>query len=270
MSALLENMSPTSQLLVDVSDGAGTVRFNNPKRRNAMSLDMWRGLVPVMAALESRDDVRLIVLRGVGGRAFCAGADISQFGDQRASKDEVTAYDEHVADAYAAVATATKPTIALVEGSCVGGGMAVAVCADMRIATPDSRFGVPAARLGVGYTARHLKPLVDLVGPSFAKEIMITGRLFDAEEARGMGLVNRIVGRSVIDAYLADYIRIIASNAPLTMRAAKGSIEELVRDRADRDMDRANALVAACYDSADYEEGHTAFMEKRAARFTGR
>jgi enoyl-CoA hydratase len=262
--------SPTERLIVTVDNYVGTITFNNPARRNAMSLDMWQGLKPVMAEMDASDDVRVIVLRGGGGRAFCAGADISQFGDQRASKDEIAAYDKTVGEGYNAVASASKPVIAHIEGSCVGGGLAIALCTDIRIATPDARFGIPAAKLGIGYTADSLKPLVDLVGLSFAKEIMITARLFDASEALGMGLVNRVVPASAIAAYVDDYTSSISRNAPLSIRAAKAAINELVRDSDVRDMERARTWTAECYDSSDYEEGRTAFMEKRPAAFTGR
>ncbi len=262
--------SPTERLIVSVTDYVGTVAFNNPARRNAMSLDMWAGLEPVLAEMDESDDVRVIVLRGVGGRAFCAGADISQFDDQRASKEEIAQYDDTVTRGYNAIALASKPVIAHIEGPCVGGGLAIALCADIRIASPDARFGIPAAKLGIGYTADNLKPLVDLVGPSFAKEIMMTARLFDANEALSMGLINRVVARSVLEAYVADYTSTLTANAPLSIRAAKASINELVRDVDVRDMERARRLTSACYDSSDYEEGRTAFMEKRAPKFTGR
>lgn len=262
--------SPTPRLQATVLDHVGTIAFDNQARRNAMTLDMWQGLPALLAAMDASEAVRVLVLRGAGGRAFCAGADISQFETERASKAEVAAYDEHVLACSRALAAVAKPVIALIEGPCVGGGLAIALGADLRIATDQSRFGIPAARLGVGYNADELRPLRDLVGPSFAKEIMITGRLFSAVEALAMGLVNRVLPVAAIDAYVADYTRTIAANAPLSIRAAKAAIDELGRDPAERDMQRCHDLVAACYDSSDYTEGRRAFMDKRAPVFSGR
>lgn len=165
---------------------------------------------------------------------------------------------------------AGKPTIAMIRGYCIGGGVSVALSCDMRISAEGARFGVPAAKLGLGYDARGVRKLMDVVGPSFAKEIFFTARQFSAEEAKQMGLVDRIVPAAELDDYVRDYALTIASNAPMTMHAAKVSILEHLKDPADRDLALCERMVDECHESQDYLEGRTAFMEKRKPKFIGR
>ena len=262
----------TDKVIAEKAAGVGYLRLNQPEKHNAISYAMWVAIAEVMESYREDDDVRVVVMSGEGGRAFSAGADISEFSENRSSEEQIEVYDAAGRAAYDAVTSCPKPVIAQIEGYCVGGGLAVALCADLRIATDDSRFGIPAAKLGVGYSHKSLRPLVDLVGPTYAKEILFTGRRFTASEALRMGLVNQVVPRDprVIDTFVGDYAQTIAANAPLTVKACKTVVAELLKDPADRDIGLCDRVVDACFASADYEEGRTAFMEKRPPLFTGR
>ena len=257
--------------MIAQKDGAvGWMIFNNPDRHNALSVSMWQAIPKILDDFEADENIRVIVLKGAGGKAFISGADISEFKESRASTDAVTRYDEMVQDASDRLNAANRPTIAMIQGYCMGGGLAVAISCDMRIATQNSRFAIPAAKLGIGYRVKSLQPLVSLVGPSFAKEILITARQFDSDEAATMGLINRIVGEDELENYVADYCLRIAENAPLSMITAKRSVEEITRTRADLDHEMCESLVEKCFASEDYAEGRRAFMEKRKPDFHGR
>ncbi|MDE2485958.1 MAG: enoyl-CoA hydratase/isomerase family protein [Alphaproteobacteria bacterium] len=257
------------QLIGRKEGPVGWVIFNNPQRRNAVSLEMWRAIPEVIAAFEADAEVRLVVFRGAGERAFVSGADISQFEAQRGDATAEARYSAASGAASAAIAGMTKPSLAMIRGYCIGGGLALAMTADIRICEVGSRFAIPAARLGLGYGFAGLKMLVDLVGPAVAKEIMFTARQFSAEEALRVGLVNRVVPAAELEAVVGDYAQMIGANAPLTLRAAKLAIREALRDPDKRRLADVEAAVAACFDSADFKEGRAAFMEKRAPMFRG-
>lgn len=267
-AAAMENI--TDRLIVEKGDGIGSIRLNQPEKHNAISYEMWQGIARLMDDFETDDAVRVIVISGEGGRAFSAGADISQFEQKRGSADAIEVYNTAVKTAYQKLTSVPKPTIAKITGYCIGGGLATALCCDLRIASDDSKFGIPAARLGLGYGYDALRPLVGLVGPTNAKEILFTARKFDAQEAYDMGLVNRVLGRDALDAFVDDYTATIAGNAPLTIKACKQIIAEISKDPADRDVAYCQQLVDECYASADYKEGRTAFMEKRKPEFRGK
>ncbi len=263
-------MASTDKVIARKDGNVGYVIFNNPERRNAMSLEMWEACTATMADYAKDPNIRVVVLTGAGDKAFVAGADISKFGDERASEEGVKKYNEAVEAAYASVHEFPKPTIAQIRGFCVGGGMGLASCCDLRIASEDARFAVPAAKLGLGYGYPGVKRLMDIVGPSFTKEIFFTARQFDAMEAVEMGLVNRLVENHELESYVKNYAATIAGNAPLTVDSIKFIVGEAVKDELMRDMKRCEDLVNACFKSADYEEGRTAFMEKRKPVFKGR
>ncbi len=260
----------TDQLIVSKKDGVGTVLFNNPERRNAMTFDMWQGLPIVLNDIMEDEDIRVVVIAGAGGKAFCAGADISQFEKNRSSEDTVALYNAAVATASDTLAKCSKPTIARIEGFCIGGGLGIALCCDLRIANDLSSFAVPAAKLGLGYRADGLKRLVDVVGPSSAKEIFYTARQFTADEALTMGLINRVVPRALMNAYVDDYTLKISGNAPLTIYAAKVVIDQLIKPGNQRDENLCEQVVEDCFNSSDYIEGRSAFMGKRKPNFQGK
>jgi enoyl-CoA hydratase/carnithine racemase len=260
----------TEQLIITKKEGVGRIAFDNQKRRNALNYDMWRGLPIVLDNFAKDNEVRVIVLSGAGGKAFSAGADISEFAKKRSGENAVAIYDEAVTEATEALALTKKPLIAQIDGFCIGGGLGVAMTCDLRIAATDSRFAVPAAKLGLGYKIKGLKILVDQIGPSAAKEIFFTARQFNAEEAMQMGLVNRILPASEVAAYVDNYANTIANNAPLTVLAAKTVVDEILKDSVSRDLDLCQKVVDECFASKDYQEGRQAFMEKRKPNFTGR
>jgi enoyl-CoA hydratase/carnithine racemase len=252
-------------------DGAiGWMLFNNPARHNAVSVEMWRAVPEILEEFGKDDAIRIVVLGGVGGKAFVSGADISEFGEKRSSREATLAYNALVEQASDKLLACKKPTIAMIQGYCIGGGLAISLCCDLRIAADHSRFGVPAAKLGLGYGYAGIKRLADVVGPSFAKEIFFTARQFDAGEALQMGLVNRVRPAAEVEAYVKDYAAMIAGNAPLTIGAVKLCVTEYAKDPEKRDLAACQSAVDHCFDSADYVEGRTAFMEKRKPVFRGR
>lgn len=249
-------------------DGAiGWLIFNNPARRNAVSLGMWEAIPRVLEDFGADPQIRVVVLAGAGDKAFVSGADISQFESQRSTPEAVQRYEEIGDAAQSKLQNFDKPTIAMIRGYCLGGGVNIAAECDLRIAADDARFSIPAARMGLGYRASSMKNLVDVVGAAYAREIMITARQFNAAEAREMGLVNRVVPAAELEKFTLEYCQTIAANAPLTMRAAKRIIREVVK--SDFDAARCKAWVKECFDSADYKEGRKAFVEKRKPVFKG-
>lgn len=260
----------TTKILAEVDDGIGWITFNQPERRNAISLEMWQGLGDALEAFEHDDDVRVVVLSGAGGKAFASGADISEFDKQRANAEQRKAYGKISARGNQWLAELTKPMIAMIRGYCIGGGLAVALNADIRFATRESTFGIPAARLGLGYEYAGLAKLARLVGPACARDIMFTARFMEAEEARGMGLINFVVEDDELESRVRDYAATIAANAPLTVRAAKAAVNAFERYSVVEESKRVAKLVDACFDSDDYKEGRRAFAEKRKPAFRGR
>jgi enoyl-CoA hydratase len=262
-------MSQTDKMLARKEGGVGILTFNNPERHNAVSLEMWEATKRMLDGFAADEDIRVVVLTGAGGKAFVSGADISKFASERATLEASRAYNVKSDAAYASVADFPKPTIAMIRGYCIGGGVGLAVCCDLRICSDNSRFAVPAAKLGLGYGYSGLKRLVDIVGASFAKEIFYTARQFDAQEAYAMGLVNRVVPAGELEAYVKSITDMISANAPLTIKAVKFTVGEMLKDESKRNLARSVELVEQCFASRDYTEGRTAFMEKRKPVFTG-
>ena len=259
----------TDKILSRKEGGVGHLVFNNPERHNAVSLDMWEAAEAAIAGFKADPEVRVVVLSGAGGKTFVSGADISKFEKDRATKEAVARYGVIVERAYDAFAAFPKPTVAMIRGYCIGGGLALALCCDMRICTDASTFGVPAAKLGLGYPFKGIKRLVDVVGPSSAKEIFFTARQFTAAEAQTMGLVNRVLSSDALEKYVEDTTATIAGNAPLTVDSVKFIVGETMKPAVERDLQSCADRVAACFASNDYKEGRAAFMEKRKPHFTG-
>ena len=250
-------------------DGVGWITLSNPARLNAMSLAMWQGLGAAVEDCAARPEVRVVVLKGAGDKAFVSGADISEFERERSDPDGIARYNRAVDVANGALKKLGKPTIAMIRGYCIGGGLGLALCCDLRICSDNSKFAVPAAKLGLGYGFKGLKKLVDVVGPSFAKEIFYTARQFTAQEAKEMGLVNRVVPHDELEGYVQGYAATIGANAPLTVNSVKYIVGEALKSASERNLGRCDQLVSECFASRDYTEGRKAFMEKRKPQFTG-
>ena len=258
------------KILQSVADGVGVITFNNPEKRNAMSLDMWEGLGSALVELRDDPEVRVVIMVGAGDKAFVSGADISQFEKTRHNAEASEEYSKKSAAQRALLADYPKPTIASIRGFCLGGGMQVAMLADIRIASENSQFGIPAAKLGIAYGYDGLKHLVSLVGPSWARLIMYTGMRIDSAEALRIGLVDRVVPDTELWNATSEIARTISGNAPLAIKAAKITIAQILKDPDKRDMDAIKQIGTACMDSEDFREGRRAFMEKRKPLFKGR
>ena len=245
------------------------IRFNNPARHNALSVDMWEAVPPLLERAVKDDNVRVIVFSGEGDKAFVSGADISQFEDMRAAREAVKKYEAMAEAALEGIHDCEKPTIACIRGYCIGGGVNVAIACDLRIAATGSVFSVPATRLGLGYRYSAMRNLTHLVGPGHAKDIFFTARRLDAAEALRIGLVNRVAEPDGLEALLAEYTTSISTGAPLTIKAGKRIIREVLKnDGADTELCRG--LILDCFESEDYMEGRRAFMEKRKPVFKGK
>lgn len=249
----------------------GTITINNPERHNAMSLEMWEAVGKAVEDFTRDEGVRVVVVTGAGGKSFMSGADISKFESERSSAEGVARYNAARDATDKALAYCPKPTIAMIRGYCLGGGLGFALCCDLRICTDKSTFGIPAAKLGLGYGYEGVRKLTDLVGPSFAKEIFYTGRQFKAAEAETMGLVNRVLpdAEGALEAYVAEYSEMIAGNAPITVDGVKFIVSQTLKDPDKRDLGACDAWVQRAFTSDDYKEGRRAFMEKRKPNFTG-
>jgi enoyl-CoA hydratase/carnithine racemase len=259
----------TSKLIAETRGSAGYLVLNAPERRNALSLDMWQGIAPIVDQFTADAAVRCIVVTGAGSEAFAAGADISEFDDHRATQEGAQAYDQATHAATAAIAGCAKPVVAAVRGFCFGGGMALAMACDLRLAADDAKFCVPAARLGVGYSPAGTAALVARLGPAVATEVLFTARVYSAHEALMKGIIHALAPVADFEKVLAGYTAALAANAPLTIRAAKSAIRAIVSgDSGDRAQAERN--IAACMTSEDYREGRRAFLEKRKPSFQGR
>ncbi len=259
----------TEKLLAHKDGAAGWITFNNPAKRNAMSYDMWLGLDIALNDFIADNAIRVIVLKGAGDKAFVSGADISEFKEKRANPEMVAEYNKVSVTIAQKLLNCPKPTLAMIRGFCMGGGLGTALACDLRICSDDSRFGIPAGKLGVGYKYTALKRLTDIVGPSYAAEIFYTARQFDAHEAKDMGLVNRVLPVDKLEEYVANYVKTIGGNAPLTLKAVKVCLGEIAKDDHKRDIALCDRVVDDCFASKDYAEGRTAFMEKRKPVFVG-
>ncbi len=248
----------------------GWLVMNRPQVRNAMNLATWRAIAEGAGELEADPEIRVIIMRGVGEEAFISGADISEFTELRSNAEKARAYRDWPNRAIAALVNSSKPVIAMIAGVCVGGGVQVALSCDIRIAARGTRFGIPAARLGLAYPLDGVQALAHVVGPANAREILLSARLFDAEEALAMGLIHKLTAAQELETFVRQYAEQMARNAPLTMAAAKACIRESLKDAAQRDHKLLEEMVARCFNSEDYREGVRAFGEKRRPKFSGR
>jgi len=259
----------TDKMLAHVEDGIGWMTYNNPARLNAMSYDMQIAVPRILGAFAADPEVHVIVVRGAGEKAFVSGADISEFSDKRTTVAARADYDEALARAWGSWRLIDTPIIAMIRGYCIGGGLLTAMKIDIRIAAEGSQFGVPAAKLGLGYAYGGVEELMSLVGPAWAAEILFSARRLDADEALRIGLVNRVVPVDELESNVRELAATIAGNAPLTVRACKAAIREARREPSARDLDAVERMVEACFRSEDYLEGQAAFAERRSPRLRG-
>jgi len=245
------------------------ILFENRERRNAMSVDMWKVIPEAARQLDEDPAIRAVVLRGAGEEAFVAGADLSEFPDEKQGAG-TSAYGVLIGAAFAALENIGKPVLAAIHGPCVGGGCAIALCADLRFCAQDAVFAIPALRLGIGYGADGIEKLARVVGEPAAREILLTGRHFDSAEAAAMKLVNRVLPKLELDDYVRSLAESVAANAPLAVRATKNAFIDIGRPEGSRRRDAVEQAVAACLESDDYREGVRAFLEKRRPEFRGR
>jgi enoyl-CoA hydratase/carnithine racemase len=257
------------KMLASIEGAIGTITFNQPEKRNAMSVEMWEGLGEILQHFQSTGAVRVIVLTGAGDKAFVSGADISQFEKQRSDEGARQEYDRKTKAGREIFENTKIPIIARIQGFCIGGGLAIAMSADLRIASDDSQFGIPAAKLGISYGYSSVRKLVSLVGPAEARMLLYTGDRIDAHEARQIGLINRVVPLAELDATIAKLAKTIATNAPISVTSMKMTVTEATKDEAQADRKAIDASIAECFNSQDYKEGRAAFMEKRKPVFTG-
>ena len=264
-------MSNAEKLLMEKDGPIGWIIFNQPEKRNAVSQEMWELMPDYVKDLAEDDAIRVVILRGAGEKAFVAGADISQFKERRRNMDDEAAYGRISARGQESLKTLDKPLLAMIHGYCIGGGVSIAIGCDVRIASDDARFGIPAARLGLGYHYNGMERLMKLIGPAYTKEIFFTARTnFSAQDALRMGLVNQVVPKAKLESFTRDYALTMARNAPLTLRSAKASVDQLLKPPEQRDLAALDALIADCFNSQDYQEGVQAFTEKRRPQFQGR
>lgn len=259
----------TDKMLSRNEEGVGYITFNNPEKHNAVSIEMWDALVSILNDFKKNKDIRVIVLNGAGGKSFVSGADISKFDKERSSKEAVLNYNKKTQKVYELLETFPKPTIAMINGYCIGGGLNLAVCCDIRICSEKSKFAMPAAKLSLGYPFSSIKRLFDIMGPGMAKHFMFTADRINADEALSCGLVQKLVSEESIMSFVKEYALTISKNAPLTIRAMKQIGIEILKNSEDRDLILCKELAAVCFDSEDYKEGRKAFMEKRSPNFKG-
>ncbi|WP_067627127.1 MULTISPECIES: enoyl-CoA hydratase-related protein [unclassified Sulfitobacter] len=246
-----------------------TLTLRNPQRRNAMTQAMWNALTDAARELANRSDIRVVIIRGDGDVAFASGADISEFGKARRSSDQAEAYHATVQEALDAIEAIPYPVIAQIRGFCIGAGTAIALACDLRYLDASVRFGIPAAKLGIGYSPPWIDRLAQVVGHSTAAEILMSAKLFDVEKAQRCGFANEVLPVEELDSFVSERATLFAANAPLTLRAAKTCLRELSKPEHTRDWSSVVDAAQRCVDSSDYQTALKAFAEKRTPEFLG-
>ena len=257
-------------LRVEKRGAVGWIVFDQPAKKNAINDAMWRGIPPAMEGFDADAEVRCVVFRGSGTEAFAAGADISEFEKVRSDKSAIAGYDDLLDRVLHSIQGSMKPSVAMIHGFCMGGGLEIALACDLRYSATSGQFGIPAAKLGLAYNVEGHKRLLETVGHSWAREIMFLGRRYPAEQALAMGLVHRVLPDAELESYVNDVIRTLCENAPLSIANTKTLLEEYVKSAGAPDQARMRAAIERCAKSADYVEGRRAFMEKRKPRFQGK
>jgi len=264
----VERQMSMDPIIVERDGDIATITLNNPAKRNALALASWHWLSEAIEALDQDETLRCIIIRGAGEKAFVAGADISEFPEKRSNAEQAYVYGLATDKALGVLLTCRHPIIAMIHGACTGGGLEIAACCDMRIAADDARFGVPINRIGHAFAPAEMKPVLDLVGKAMVLELLLEGRIMDAEEAERRGLVNRVVAKDKLETEVAETARRIADGAPLGARMTKRFVHRLTTDPSTVSEAEIRESYAPC-DSADYREGFEAFMAKRPPKFTG-
>ena len=258
------------KLIIKKDNNIGWIIFNNQEKHNAINYEMWHHLPKAMEELLADDDIRVIVFRGAGEKFFTAGADLSEFKTLRQNNAASEKYNQAMKGGFQAIKVSPKPLVAMIHGNCIGAGLAIALQCDLRVSSHDGAFGIPSAKRGIAYGYEGIKVLVDLVGAAYAKEILITGRTYDSSSALRMGLIHQLVEKEQLEEFTVNYCSQIAANSPLSIRWAKLAIMEYLKDPQERDMKKLEEEMAYSFDSHDYKEGYTAFLEKRKPNFTGK
>jgi len=269
-SALVHSPFVSDDILVQQDGSIATVILNRPRMRNAINLAMWAEIARLTEGFVRDDSVRAVVYRGAGTEAFASGADITEFPESRKDVETSQRYNATTAAAYAAVRECAKPTIALIHGFCMGGAMGLAMACDLRFAAEGSKFGIPAARLSIVYPPEAIGQLVDLVGPAYAKDILLSARTVSDREALAIGLIQRLVPPAELERTTYDYLALVADNAPLSVRGSKVAIEAYRAGLTEENRARLRTLSQQAVASEDYREGTRAFLEKRRPMFRGR
>ena len=257
-------------LLVEKKGAVGWIVFNQPQKRNAINGAMWRAIPEAMKRFDADAQVRCVAFRGAGTEAFSAGADISEFQKIRAERQSVSQYDGLLDEVLHAIQGSRKPSLAMIHGFCMGGGLEVALACDLRYCGASAQFAIPAAKLGLAYNVEGHKRLLETVGHARAREIMFTGRRYDAAEGLAMGLVHRVVPDAQLEEFVNGILKALGENAPLSIANSKTIIEEYAKASGAPDEANMKAAIERCAKSGDYQEGRRAFMEKRKPVFKGK
>ena len=266
----IDDIEEFNKIVFEVDDAVGKIIFNNPDRRNAVSPDMMKAVDAALDKVIADDSIRVLVITGAGGKSFIAGSDISKFEKMRATPEQVEAYNQRSLRVHDKIVELDKPTIAMINGFCIGGGAGFALDCDLRICSDKSQFGIPAVKLGLGYRYGSVNRLSEIVGTAYAKLILFTGSRFTAAEAYDMGLVHKVVTEEELESTVMEYAETIGGNAPLTLKAIKTILGNIVKDPTDRDYEECERQIDTCFKSEDYIEGRRAFMEKRIPQFKGK